>query len=107
MSEIEKYLREKPELGFDFKMVTEFLATRCKIHGSLLLGAMVFCKRQYAFMVNQDYQFFVEKCNGNDNSYLISWTKASEEIFHPISIIQYQNSFEFATRLWGCVSKVI
>lgn len=107
MAERSIYLREKPELGFDFKMVSEFLATRCKIHGSLLLGSMIFCKRQMAFAVKEGIQFMVERCNAKDHTYLVSWTVESEETFHPIQIIHYQNAFEFSCRLWECIAKVI
>lgn len=107
MSERNIYLREKPELGFDFKMVSEFLATRCRIHGSLLLGSMIFCKRQMAFAVKEGKQFMVERCNAKDHTYLVSWTVETEQIFHPIQIVQYQNAFEFSCRLWECIAKVI
>lgn len=107
MSKVKTYLREKPELGFDFKMVSEFLTTRCEIHGSALLGIVVFCKRQMAFAVKEGKQFMVERCNAKDNAYLVTWTTEEEQIFHPIQIIQYQNSFEFSCKLWECIAKVI
>lgn len=108
----ETYIRQKPKLGIDIeqiKMLAEFLAKRCSMHGVEYLGGILFCKTHYNFMIhahNADYQFILEKCNGNDNKFLLSYSLAEEQDFHPIQLLQYQNCFELSTDIWKWISTI-